>query len=66
MSTRLLDASTRKPLLEIVEQQLLQPHLAQLIERGFKVSVSGNCSARGLCIELSCICVRSYFAATLW
>jgi hypothetical protein len=37
MSTRLLDASTRKPLLEIVEQHLLQPHLSQLIERGFKV-----------------------------
>jgi hypothetical protein len=38
MSSRLLDAGTRKPLLEIVEAHLLQPHLAQLIERGFKVS----------------------------
>ena len=37
MSARLLDASSRKPLLEIVEAKLLLPHLAPLVERGFKV-----------------------------
>lgn len=37
MSSKLLDASTRKPLLEIVETHLLQPHLSQLVEKGFKV-----------------------------
>jgi hypothetical protein len=53
MSTRLLDASTRKPLLEIVEQHLLQPHLSQLIERGFKVKAvpvgACNLSCVGWC-----------------
>jgi hypothetical protein len=48
MSSRLLDAGTRKPLLEIVEAHLLQPHLAQLIERGFKVR---------LCTAASTACV---------
>jgi hypothetical protein len=38
MSVKLLDASTRKPLLEIVEEEMLQPFLSLLIERGLKVS----------------------------
>lgn len=33
---RIIGAMTRKPLLEIVEEHLLKPHLHQLIERGFK------------------------------
>jgi len=31
-----LDASTRKPLIEIVEQNLLQAHNMQIVERGFE------------------------------
>jgi uncharacterized Fe-S cluster-containing radical SAM superfamily enzyme len=54
MSTRLLDASTRKPLLEIVEQHLLQPHLSQLIERGFKVKAVHVCTCNLSCVRCSC------------
>lgn len=31
-----LDTTTRKPLIEVVEQQLLQVHAMAIIERGFE------------------------------
>jgi len=37
MCSKLLDTSSRKPLLEIVETHLFTPHLPQLVEKGFKV-----------------------------
>jgi len=37
MCSKLLDPSSRKPLLEIVETHLFTPHLPQLVEKGFKV-----------------------------
>jgi len=42
MCSRLLDASSRKPMLEIVETHLLQPHLTQLIEKGLKALLDGD------------------------
>ena len=39
MCSKLLDPSSRKPLLEIVETHLFTPHLPQLVEKGFKVPI---------------------------
>lgn len=42
MTSKCLDVSTKKPLLEIVEQCLLKPHVATLLEKGFKLLMDEN------------------------
>jgi len=42
MCSKLLDPSSRKPLLEIVETHLFTPHLPQLVEKGFKSLLDGD------------------------
>lgn len=37
-----LDAATRKPLIQLVEQQLISEHLAMLLERGFGTLMDGH------------------------
>ena len=64
MSSKLLDASTRKPLLEIVETHLLQPHLAQLVEKGFKVvKLMFYCFLYVVCCSLFPVCCCLFSAA---
>lgn len=42
MTTKCLDVSTKRALLDIVEQHLLKPHVTTLLERGFKALMDDN------------------------
>jgi hypothetical protein len=42
MTSRFLDSSTRKPLLEILDNHLLKPHANTLLEKGFKLLMDEN------------------------
>jgi cullin-4 len=42
LTSKFLDSSTKRPLLEIIECYLLKPHLATLLEKGFKLLMDEN------------------------